>query len=218
MKINIYSFFVAACAIMMGCRGNLAPFQPARTMPAKGFALGVEGSAIGAASNEGDELEGTFSIAGRYALTDRIEIGARIGTTRPEIMAKFRLDNGKPGSVAFSLAPSIGAFAATATGIRAFNDYGQLPLLIGIPLGKHELVLSPSVHFGHAVNVDTYVWGFAAGPGASIGFVAQPKPWLAILPSFALAVPFFHAGPLGIDSNDTVAYQLGIAVMMGKLQ
>jgi len=218
MKIFHYLVFLAWGLTFLGCRGNLASFQPAQTMPAKGFALGVEGSGVGAASDEGGKFEGTFSIAGRYAITDRIEIGARIGTTRPEIMAKFRLDQGKPGSVAISLAPSIGAFAATATGIRAFNDYGQIPLLIGIPIGNHELVLSPSVHFAHAVNVDTYVWGFAAGPGACIGFVAQPKPWLAILPSFALAVPFIHAGPLGVDTNDTVAYQLGIAVMMGKMK
>jgi hypothetical protein len=218
MKITNYSAYVASSLMFLGCRGNLAPFQPAQNMPAKGFALGLEGSGVGAASDEGGEFEGTFSIAGRYAVTDSIEIGARIGATRPEIMAKFRLDQGKPGSVAVSLAPSIGAFAATATGIRAFNDYGQIPLLIGIPIGKHELVLSPSVHFAHAVNVDTYVWGFAAGPGASIGFVAQPKPWLAILPSFAIAMPLFHAGPLGIDSNDTFAYQLGVAIMTGKMK
>jgi hypothetical protein len=218
MNKIIFSLFMTITSVTMGCRGNLAAFQPATTMPAKGFALGVEGSAVGAISDEGSEIEGTFAIAGRYALTNRIEVGARIGTTRPEVMAKFRLDNGKPGSVALSLAPSIGAFATTATGIRGFNDYGQIPLLIGIPLGKHELVLSPSFHYSHAVNVDTYVWGLAMGPGASVGFVAQPRPWLAILPSFALAAPFFQAGPLGANTNDTVAYQFGLAVLMGKLQ
>jgi hypothetical protein len=216
--MNRYAFLIClfACA-SLGCRANLSTFQPARTMPARGFALGLEGTGIGAFSDEGDEFEGTLSVAGRYAITDRIEIGARVGAVRPEIMAKFRLDRGGPKSTAISLAPSVGGFVATATGIVAANTYGQLPILVGVPVGRHELVFSGALHFAHAVNVDTYVWGFALSPGASVGFVAQPLPWLSILPSLAVSMPLLHAGPAGVGTSDTLAYQLGVAIMAGKL-
>jgi hypothetical protein len=217
MKRSTYSCFLAAGFCLMGCRGNLAPFQPASTMPARGFAVGVEGSGVGALSDEGDELEGTFSVTGRYAVTDRIEIGARVGTTRPEIMAKFRLDQGKPGSTAISFAPSVGAFVVTATGIVGVNSYGQLPILVGIPVGRHEFVFSGALHFGHAVDIETNVWGFVLSPGASLGFVAQPAPWLSILPNFALALPLLQAGPSGVGTTDTVTYQLGVAIFGGRL-
>jgi hypothetical protein len=186
-------------------------------MPAGGFALGVEGSAIGAFSDEGTEHEGTLSVAGRYALTDRIEIGARVGSTRPEIMAKFRLDRGNPGKTAISFAPSVGAFVATATGIFGVNTYGQLPILVGIPVGKHEFVFSGALHVAHAVNVETYVWGFALSPGASVGFVGQPLPWLSIVPNLAVAIPLLYAGPAGAGTSDTLAYQLGLGIFVGKL-
>jgi hypothetical protein len=217
MKRITFSLFFATGLFMTGCWGNLATFQPARTMPAGGFAVGVEGSGIGVFSDAGDKQEGTLSIAGRYAVTDRIEIGARVGSVRPEIMAKFRLDQGKPGKTAISLAPSVGAFVATATGIVGVNSYGQLPILVGIPVGRHEFVFSGALHFAHAVNVDTNVWGFALGPGASVGFVAQPLPWLSILPNLALAMPLLHAGPTGPGTSDTLAYQLGLAIIAGKL-
>lgn len=173
---------------------------------------------MGAFSDEGTEHEGTLSVAGRYAITDRIEIGARVGATKPEIMAKFRLDRGNPGSTAISIAPSFGAFIATATGIDAVTSYGQVPILVGVPVGRHEFVFSGALHLAHAVNVETYVWGFALSPGASVGFVAQPLPWLSILPNLAVAMPLLHAGPAGAGTSDTVAYQLGIAVIAGKLQ
>lgn len=212
-----WALFVALGLGTTGCRGNLATFQPARTMAAGGFAVGAEGSAIGVISDEGDELEGTFSITGRYAITDRIEVGARVGTTRPEIMAKFGLVKGSKDRVSISLAPSVGAFVATATGIVAANSYGQVPLLVGIPLGRHELVFGGAIHFGHAINVDTYVWGLALGPGASVGFVAQPVTWLSIMPTFALALPVFRAGSTGVDTGDALAYQLGLAICGGRI-
>lgn len=202
---------------LTGCRGNLATFQPARTMPAGGFAVGAEGSGIGAMSDEGDKFEGTFSITGRYAVTDRIEIGARVGATRPEIMAKFGLVYGESTRTSISLAPSVGAFVATATGIVAANTYGQLPVLVGVPIGRHELVLAGAIHFGHAINVDTHVWGLAVGPGASVGFVANPTAWLSIVPTLAVALPFFRAGSSGVDTGDTVTYQLGVAILAGKI-
>ena len=212
-----FTFILAAGFGLTGCYGNLATFQPARTMSAGGFAIGAEGSGIGVASDAGDKHQGTFSIAGRYAVTNRVEIGARVGTTRPEIMAKFRLDQGKPGVTAISFAPSVGAFPATATGIFAWNTYGQLPVLVGIPLGRHELVFGGALQFGHAVNLERAGWGLAMGPSASVAFVAQPVKWLSILPTFALAMPFFHAGPLGASTSDALSYQLGLAVFAGKL-
>lgn len=218
MNASMVCRLVVACVSLVGCRANLAPFQPAQTMQAKGFALGIEGSGVGVFSDAGDKHNGTLAIAGRYAVTNRVEIGARVGATRPEIMAKFRLDEGKPGRVAWSFAPSVGAFPATATGILAVSSYGHVPLLVGIPLGRHEFVMSAAVHFGHAINVDRAGWGLAMGPGASVGFVAQPLPWLSILPSLAVAMPFFHAGPLGVSSSDALAYQAGIAVFAGRLR
>lgn len=217
MKRFIFTGSIVICGLSTGCRGNLAPFQPARMMPAKGFALGIEGSGVGAFSDAGDKQDGTFAIAGRYAINQRVEIGARVGTTRPEIMAKIRLDSGNPGGTAISFAPSVGAFAATATGILALSSYGQLPILVGIPLGRHELVFSGALHFGHAVNLERDGWGLALGPGASAGFVVQPLPWLSILPTLAVAMPFFHAGPVGVSTGDTVTYQVGIAAFAGKL-
>jgi len=216
MKYITAALYALLAVGICGCRGTLATFQTARTMPKGGFQIAAEGSAVGAISEVGTKHEGSLSVAGRYAVTDRVEIGARIGVSRPELMAKIRLDKGGPSSVAFSVAPSLGAFIATATGVEAFTTYGQIPLLVGVPFGDHELVLGGAVHLGHAVDLERGVWGFVASPGISAGFSIEPLQWLAVLPEIAVAYPLLHATPAGADSGGAIAYQAGIAILVGN--
>lgn len=199
-----------------GCRGNLNTFQPARTMPKGGFQVGVETSGIGALSKSGNELVADVSVAGRYALTDRLEIGARVGTARPELMMKARLDRGGAGDIAISLAPSLGGFVANATGLKAAIFYGQVPLLVGFPFGRHELVLGAAVHAAHAIDARSEVWGTLISPGLSIGFFAAPLAWLSIVPEVSLAYPLVYANPQGAGSGGGVSFQGGLAIAAGK--
>ena len=203
-------------AATSGCRGSLAPFQTAHTLPKGGFQVAIEGGAVGAISEVSGENAGNLNVAGRYALSDRVEIGARVGTGRPELMAKFRLDRGGASDVAYSLAPSVSAFLASATGVTGVSLEGHVPLLVGIPFGRHELVLGPAIHLGHVINVDTAVWGFVASPGLSVGFSVRPLPWLAILPEIAVAYPLFHASPSGPAWGGGIPYQVGIAILAGS--
>ncbi len=100
-------------------------------------------------------------IAVRHGVSERVDLGVRVGPSGVEALVKVQLTPPPPG-VVVSLAPQLGAYAWDPGGveIRAYNV--ALPVLIGFPLPhEHQLVLGPRVH-GHS---------FALSAGSANGFV-----------------------------------------------
>lgn len=100
-------------------------------------------------------------IAVRHGVSERVDLGARLGPSGLEAMVKVQLTR-PPPDVVVSLAPQLAAYAwnTSDVAIRAYN--AALPVLVGIPLPhEHQLVLAPRVHLA----------SFSLGAGSAHGFL-----------------------------------------------
>src|SRR5207248_355975 len=76
-----------------------------------------------------------IDIAGRYGVTDTVDLGGRVGSTGLELDGKFQLTDPHSAGTVVSLAPSVAGFALSL-GTDSVTSFGvNLPVLIGIPMG-----------------------------------------------------------------------------------
>jgi hypothetical protein len=96
----------------------------------------------------------------------------------------------------------------------------QLGVLVGLPLGEHELVLSPKVHdyfsmtpsFSHLVSVGTGV-GVALRAGESLQVVPEVTVLLPLNQFFAGTPGATVPGVFGAQSG--LLAQVGVALLFG---
>jgi hypothetical protein len=147
-----------------------------------------------------------FHVAFRYGVTDRVDLGARLGNSFAELQTKFLLTDPANETIAVSLAPAAGALFTL--GFNGANIF--LPLLIGFKFGPHELTLGPRLQnsfiFAPDLSADSRFNSF--GTGLSIGFAAQVSEKFRILPEFSILKPL-AVTPLGgqgsLDGSPIVA-------------
>jgi hypothetical protein len=216
---------------MSGCL-TVASFQTADTNGRGRTQLGLEAGSTGIAVKDGRaSLPGT-AISARYGVSDDLDIGARIGTGGGDIMAKLRLMGG-PGQLTVSLAPSIGGISLGPTSLTS----AQVPLLVGIPLGSHQFVLSPKVHMYRASidttttddkGVTTYAAASATilSAGTGVGLALKLGETFRILPEFSVVYPLYLGASAVAGSQSTsdsmslvnvngAIYQVGVALLFG---
>lgn len=92
-----------------------------------------------------------FNVGVRYGLSDRAEIGGRIGTSLYEVTGKYVFTDPEADTV-ISIAPSGSLIAFGGGGVGAGYFNYQVPLLFGIPSGENQIVVGPklrhSIYFG----------------------------------------------------------------------
>ncbi len=186
-RVALLSFFLVAS---IGCAGTM---QTARTNGTGNFQFGVEPGATILSSSEGSITAPSFNLAGRYGITDTIDLGARIGTALYEIQSKFMLtDPNDQSGIAMSIAPSFTAIGAGTGDGGSFYLGTKIPFLIGIPVGDSELTIAPrlSPSFITAGSGDSDVTGFILSGGGSVGFAARLGDTFWILPEISVEIPF----------------------------
>ncbi len=213
----------AILLLLSGC-ASVGALQPAHVSGKGKGQLGLE------LSQQANWNRGSFvsypmvGVAGRYGVSDRVDLGGRIGPTGLEAQVKVQLS--APGStgVIFSLAPSVGVAATDAQDVKLRYLNIALPLLIGVPLPRgHQLILCPRV-FDTLYNLDS---GSLYGTlntlflGASIGVGLRVwKLWL--IPEFGVAHPMLvstlrSGGPGGTFAiGATTTFQLNFSVLWGN--
>jgi hypothetical protein len=229
---------LAACVAFTsaGCI-SVGTMQRAETLGAGRTQFGLEPALWGVASSAGHIVLPTIGGAIRYGVLDNLDIGGRVSLAGVEADAKVLLT--PRGSVMVSLAPSIGGLAigGAASGTTGSTTVGyinaQLPVLVGIPLGGHELILGPKL-------VDYTLFGGASvkggsgsaainilSAGASIGFAARINPSFQLLPEIAFAYPIYGSGTAsasnGASSTTSSAlngngavFQVGLGFLFGS--
>src|SRR5262245_47544450 len=92
-----------------GCAA--ATLQTARTNGKGAFQAGIE-PGVWVVTGAGAAIwVPSLNVSGRYGVSDRVDIGARVGTTLYEFQTKFALtDPAALDSIAFALAPSTTVF------------------------------------------------------------------------------------------------------------
>lgn len=157
-----------------------------------------------------------FEFVVRHGLTERIDIGGKVGVLGGELSAKMVLTT---GDVSVALLPSAGlGFAPLATDedIVPYASFG-LPVLFGFRLGAHELVAAPRLLVqsspaesvsGERLDIGTVV----LLPGGTLGLRLELDGYVVFPELGCYAV---YAADVG--SWEGFVWQGGIGVQFGSL-
>lgn len=202
------------CALAVGCatHGGVTTAHP---VGQGNVQVGIEPGAAMVSGVDRPAVAPTFNVAVRYGVSDRVDLGGRLGTTGYELLGKIQLN--QPGAdVPISVAPSghVVAWGRNDHGF-AYVQY-QVPLLVGIPLGESQLVVGPKVRHMIAVG--------GAGGHSSGGSVLMTGGVVALSlkagntfrfhPEVALDVPTIGTGLGEIGGGGGVAVGGGIGAAL----
>ncbi len=169
--------------LLFGCFGH-GTYQSARTLGEGRHEVSVTTDGIGAF---GDDPGGLLQLSGawRYGLTSGVDVGGGFGTDGIELFGKFALV--EEGPVRLALAPDLGG-VPFAPG--EYFVHTQVPLLVGFPLGEHELTLGG--HLGlWAFDFDFFgrTRGAALTTAVSVGGTIALGEVVRLVPGFTLIYP-----------------------------
>lgn len=109
----------------------------------------------------------------QWGVSDRVDVGGRLTATGLGAVVKGTLTEPGTDGVALALAGSLSVGTLPDEGL--WSVVGQVPLVVGVPLGEHALVFGPQLH----------TWAFKDGPGGfelAVGPGAQLGTRLALGP------------------------------------
>ncbi|MEO0606174.1 MAG: hypothetical protein AAF211_32395 [Myxococcota bacterium] len=143
----------------------------------------------------------TFWVSARYGVTDRFDIGGRIGSGFVEIHTNIMLTNPE-ADLRVSLAPYGTPLFFGLGSVGGGALFLNVPVLIGIPIGDSELTLGPGV------RTSTFFAAGAGGtivePSGSIGISAQLGDNFRLHPEFGIAYGAFGIGSAG-EGAETIS-------------
>lgn len=176
---------------LLGC-ATIGTFQPADTLGEGGKRLGLATSYASADGVGIPHVDGSWTTG----LAPQVDASVSLGTSGLGVGGKLQLTPPEE-AVVLSLAATIYVFPvpqdADADGFGA-GVSGQAMMLLGLPLGPHQLVLAPKVH--GTTNLDR----LAAGGSVGIAFRGRR---VAFIPEVSVTV------------GETVWVQAGVALLLG---
>ncbi len=135
---------LALLLLACGC-ANVGALQRPNTVGAGNGELALELSEQALFNRDTVQAFPMAGIAGRYGVTDSLDLGGRLGPSGFELQAKGLLD-GPEARYPVSLAPSAGVSVLDTGGVALRFYNFALPLLVGVPLPRgHQLVVAPRV-------------------------------------------------------------------------
>lgn len=219
-----------AMVLGVGSTGCMAigAVQTAQTLGEGNYEVSIEPGAYGAAARGENYTTFSTNVAFRFGITDRFDLGARVGSTLAEVQTKILLSDPDNDSFALSLAPAIGGFGFGAGGASIGVLNIPIPVLIGFKFGQHELTLGPRIQnvvlFGSAssgsASADAGVYVLMAG--GSVGFAAQIAERFRLLPEISVAAPILgsasaSAGGSSTGTSSGLVTEAGGLLYMGNL-
>lgn len=206
-------FALAGCA-------SITSGQRAETLGKGRFELAVESSYR--ADIERDALIGfpLIGVAGRVGVSDRVDLGARVGSAGVGASSRIALRRG--AAVSLAIAPSIDLVHARDQGIGFDTVETALPLLASYRLSPGlELLASPRLH-SSLLRVEwsdtSTVHTFGVGSGFGAAFRVE-RAW--VIPELGLLWPFVITGHPADEMGgtttrlDRVVAQLSLTVLFG---
>lgn len=185
----------------------ISSVQTADTLGAGRLQVGLEPGVAGAIqTSTGVTLAPAADVAVRYGAAERLDVGARLGQSGLELQLKVMVT--PPGArVAVSLAPHLaGQLRFVSNGspestpsldVTGLLVNGGLPLLVGLRLGPHQLVVGPRVHVLASVpSTATEPASRRFATGGSVGVSLRVSRSVAVMPEVALLVPLSPGPPV----------------------
>lgn len=206
----------------MGCMA-IGAVQTAQTLGQGNYEVSIEPGVYGAAVSGQTPTYFSMNVGVRFGVTDRFDLGGRVGTTFGEVQTKILLSDPANENFALSLAPAIGGFGV-GTGVASVGILNiPLPVLIGFKFGEHELTLGP--RFQNLVlfaseevsSANASATSYVLMAGASVGFAAQLADRFRLLPEIAIAGPIFGSATASVNGGTQSQTSSGFVTEVGGL-
>ena len=139
------------------------------------------------------------SVALRYGLGPRFDLAARVGAGGVQLGGRLALGDPDARRLSLAFAPMI---SSGQRGIGAYGGSAILPVLIGIPLGDHQLVIGPHLQGWTITEVlqdNRRSWVSWVGPGGGLGLAIAAGERLRILPEITAFAPVWQGGEFAGD-------------------
>jgi hypothetical protein len=184
-------WMVGVALAASGCIAGTS-VQTAHPIGKGNIQVGVEPGIYGASANgsDGTVVLPAMNVAIRYGVTDRLDIGGRLGTGLYELTGKYQV-NDPAAETPIAIAPSTSFFAfGTGTAGAGYWDF-RMPVLFGFPAGRHELVVGPRVHNMLIAGGDRGLSGAANFTmlGGQAGFALRLGDNFQLLPEVSVEYP-----------------------------
>jgi hypothetical protein len=191
----------------MGCNAA-GMVQTAQTLGKGGWEVSVDPGVNGVFGLPvaGPIIHGAF----RYGVTDKVDLGLRVGSNIAEFQSKFLLTEPENPTIAVSLAPAIGAYYEPLS-FGLFSSLNvPVPVLIGFKFGQHELTLGPrlqnNVYFFPITDGGRF---YVLSAGLSLGFAAQLGETFRMLPELSVLTPLMISGSDGNGGTESTPLGVG---------
>lgn len=128
----------------------------------------------------------------RYGLFERMDVGARVGQAGLEVQARVMVTP-REWALLVAVAPSIAGSLRLdqRLAVTGLLTTAALPLLIGVRLGAHQLVLGPRVQVVTAAPAGSLL----PLAGGSLGLALQLSPAVTLMPELSVLVPWATPAP-----------------------
>jgi len=190
-------------ALLPGCTfTHLSPIMTADPAGARHFEAAFEPGASLVTQEDEMTVWPRGSVALRYGVGPRLDLAARVGTGGVQLGGRVALGDPTARRLSVALAPMV---SSGQRGIGAYGGSAILPVLVGVPLGTHQLVIGPHLQgwaITELIEGSGREWATYAGPGGSLGLALTASERLRILPEVAAFMPLWQGGDLtvGVDT------------------
>lgn len=203
--------------LTQGCVA-ISSVQTADTLGRGRLQVGVEPGVAGVVrAPPGLSAAPVADVAVRYGVADRVDVGGRFGQSGLELALKAMLTP-RAWPLIVSLAPSASGQLRVSSTLEVTGQILNLalPLLLGLRLGPHQLVLGPRLHLLASLPADpneAATRRFAAG--GSLGVALRVSRAVTVLPELAVLAPL-SPQPL-LATPDTFSQLSGGVLVQARL-
>ena len=120
--------------------------QRANTLGEGGIQVGIEPGVKVAASSAGAGFAPDMTVSVQGGITDRLDLGGRIGSNIYDFHMKYMFSDPEGTGPVLSIAPAMSFYAIGTGDGAAMAGHLNLPLLVGLPIGEHQLVFGPRLY------------------------------------------------------------------------
>ncbi|MBN1204133.1 MAG: hypothetical protein JXB05_04320 [Myxococcaceae bacterium] len=187
---------IALAAVMSllatGC-ASISHVQTADTLGQGNFQFALEPGAMGVASLADQDAKPIphVDLAMRYGVTDRLDLGVRVGSSMVELQGKVLLTAPDDPDMAVSLAPSVMSMLLRLAGLDDLTYTNlALPVLVGFKMdGGSELVLGPRVTLTRFTTSAEDGSANIISAGGSLGYALRVAEGLRVMPEVGILFP-----------------------------
>lgn len=199
-----------------GC-ATVGTFQSADTLGKGGRQFGLEPSVWWPKTGNETPLP-NVGMTARWGVNDHYDMGFRLGTSGLELLTKVGIVQGAH-PITLAVAPSFGGLYAPYKGTTAGVLAGQVPLLLGVNLARHELVVAPKFQVWHMLGGEERETAINAG--GSLGFAIRLGKRVELIPEVAAVVPLkswqWDGEPVAlVQPGQGVMLDGGMAILFGR--